>query len=312
MFCFNCSEETKSINRFLKAQNNDYETAYEEIKNGKKESHWIWYIFPQIKGLGMSYMDKEYSIKSIQETLEYINNKTLWKRLVEITKLLLKIPHNDIREVMWYPDDLKLRSCMTLFSIVSDDNEVFNKVIDKFYNGEKDLKTVNILKSMLNKEKKDLDEKIYNKIKEKCITIEKEENEKIEKRRLRELKEKEEREKKLKEKMKEREKEKLKEIMEKQKEKIIEENEKNNEKVEEKKYEKEKEEKDKKLNDQKLKEKTEKDEKIKGDKNEEKENKEKDKYKEQIEKQKTKEEKEKIEKEKKEKEKKEKIEKEKI
>ena len=284
MFCSNCNDDIKEIKRFLIAQKGDYETAYKEMSNGKKESHWIWYIFPQIKGLGMSYMDREYSIKSIKETLEYINNNILWKRLVDITKLLLKIEHNDIREVMWYPDDLKLRSCMTLFSIVSDDNEVFNKVIDKFYNSEKDLKTVNILKSMLNKEKKDLDEKIYNKIKEKCITIEKEENEKFEKRRLRELKEKEEREKKLKEKMKEREKEKLKEIKEKQKEKIIEENEKNNEKVEEKKYEKEKEGKDKKLNDQKLKEKTEKDEKIKGDKNEEKENKEKDKYKEQIEK----------------------------
>ena len=198
MFCFNCSEETKSINRFLKAQNNDYETAYEEIKNGKKESHWIWYIFPQIKGLGMSYMDKEYSIKSIQETLEYINNKTLWKRLVEITKLLLKIPHNDIREVMWYPDDLKLRSCMTLFAIISDNNTVFNKVIDKFYNGEKDLKTLHILKQMLYREKNDLDEKSYNKIKKKIEAIEKEENEKLEKTRLRLLKEKEEMEKKIK------------------------------------------------------------------------------------------------------------------
>ena len=196
MFCNCYDDDTKGIKRFLDAQKNDYDTAYEEMSNGKKESHWIWYIFPQIKGLGMSYMDREYSIKSIKESLEYINNKILWKRLVDITKLLLKIEHNDIREVMWYPDDLKLRSCMTLFSIVSDDNKVFNKVIDKFYNGEKDLKTVSILNSMLKKEKNDLDEKVYNKIKEKCIAIEKEENEKFEKRRLRELKEKEEREKK--------------------------------------------------------------------------------------------------------------------
>ena len=146
MFCYCYDDDTKGIKRFLDAQKNDYDTAYEEMSNGKKESHWIWYIFPQIKGLGMSYMDREYSIKSIKESLEYINNKILWKRLVDITKLLLKIEHNDIREVMWYPDDLKSRSCMTLFSIVSDDNKVFNKVIDKFYNGEKDNITIAYLK----------------------------------------------------------------------------------------------------------------------------------------------------------------------
>ena len=267
MFCFNCSEETKSINRFLKAQINDYETAYEEIKNGKKESHWIWYIFPQIKGLGMSYMDKEYSIKSIQETLEYINNNTLWKRLVEITKLLLKIPHNDIREVMWYPDDLKLRSSMTLFAIISDNNTVFNKVIDKFYNGEKDLKTLHILKQMLFREKNDLDEKIYNNLKKKFEAIEKEENEKLEKKRLRLLKEKEEMEKKIKimneEKLKKmKEDEKLKKIKE-ENGKIENEKEKLNK---EKKDENKKDEKDKDQKKHKEKKETETDENTKDEK----------------------------------------------
>ena len=101
-------KKAKGIERFIEAQSKEYKIAHEEISEGKKQSHWIWYIYPQITGLGMSYMDREYSIKSIKETLEYINNELLFKRLHEMTKLLLEIEHNDIKEVMWYPDDLKL------------------------------------------------------------------------------------------------------------------------------------------------------------------------------------------------------------
>ena len=169
---------TKGLERFLKAQSEDYETAYEEMSKGKKRSHWIWYVYPQIKGLGMSYMDQEYSIKSIQEALDYINNETLFKRLKEITKLLLKIEHNNIKEVMWYPDDLKLRSCMTLFFAITG-NEIFEKVIDKFYEGEKDLRTINILNKMFIDEKKTLNKKFCEQFEKRINKIEKEEKIKI-------------------------------------------------------------------------------------------------------------------------------------
>ena len=189
---------TKGLERFLKAQSEDYETAYEEMSKGKKRSHWIWYIYPQIKGLGMSYMDQEYSIKSIQEALDYINNETLFKRLKEITKLLLKIEHNNIKEVMWYPDDLKLRSSMTLFSVISG-HSLFDKVIDKFYEGEKDLKTIKILKNMLDTEKNKLEPNIYKIIEKRVNKEEKEGMIKAEKKLEEEKRIKEEKERKKKE-----------------------------------------------------------------------------------------------------------------
>ena len=189
---------TKGLERFLKAQSEDYETAYEEMSKGKKRSHWIWYIYPQIKGLGMSYMDQEYSIKSIQEALDYVNNETLFKRLKEITKLLLKIEHNNIKEVMWYPDDLKLRSSMTLFSVISG-HSLFDKVIDKFYEGEKDLKTIKILKNMLDTEKNKLEPNIYKIIEKRVIKEEKEGMIKAEKKLEEEKRIKEEKERKKKE-----------------------------------------------------------------------------------------------------------------
>ena len=173
MYCYG-SYSNKGIKRFLEAQKKEYEIARKEIAQGKKESHWIWYIYPQIKGLGMSYMDQIYSIKSIQEGLEYKNDEILFKRLLEMTKLLLEIKHNNIKEVMWYPDDLKLRSCMTLFSLISDE-KIFDKVIDKFYEGEKDLKTISILKDMLVKEEKNLESKFCQKFEKKINKIEKEE-----------------------------------------------------------------------------------------------------------------------------------------
>ena len=148
---------TKGIERFIEAQSKEYSIAFKEISSGKKQSHWIWYIYPQIKGLGMSYMDSEYSIKSIQECREYVKNVLLYKRLVEMSQLLLNIEHNDIKEVMWYPDNLKLRSSMTLFYAVTGNN-IFLKVIEKFYEGEKDLKTIEILIKMFETEKNKFDE----------------------------------------------------------------------------------------------------------------------------------------------------------
>lgn len=122
-------------NKFIEAHDNHYNRALKEIKNGKKESHWMWYIFPQIEGLGYSPVAQKYSIKDRKEAEEYISNPILLKHLIEISEALLELKTNDAYDVFEYPDELKLKSCMTLFWIVSN-NIIFKQVLDKFYNGE--------------------------------------------------------------------------------------------------------------------------------------------------------------------------------
>lgn len=133
------------LDRFLKAQELDYKDALSEIKSGHKRSHWIWYIFPQIQGLGYSETSKFYAVKDKKEAQDYVKHPILGERLVEISEALLQLESNDAREVMGVPDDMKLKSSMTLFSLVSD-NPVFQKVLDKFFDGEKDKFTVEALK----------------------------------------------------------------------------------------------------------------------------------------------------------------------
>ena len=131
--------------RFYKAQEHDYETALSEIKNGKKESHWMWYIFPQVAGLGRSSMAVYYAIKGREEARAYIEDPILGKHLVEISEALLKVKSDYAEEVMGWPDNLKLRSCMTLFAEVAPEQPVFRSVLEKFYDGEMDGKTLDIL-----------------------------------------------------------------------------------------------------------------------------------------------------------------------
>ena len=133
------------LNRFIEAQERDYEIALREIKEGHKRSHWIWYIFPQLDSLGHSYMSKYYGIKDENEAKEYINNEYLKNHLLEISNELLKLKNKNISDIMGYPDDLKLKSCMTLFDYVSS-YDVFDKVLSKYYNGLRDEVTLNILK----------------------------------------------------------------------------------------------------------------------------------------------------------------------
>ena len=138
------------INRFLLAQEKEYELALKEIKNGKKESCWIWYIFPQVKGLGSSMTSEEYGIKDIEEAKEYLENETLKSHLIEITQALLDLEEDNIDNIMHYPDNLKLKSSMTLFKKVEevyniDCGNIFQKTLDKFFNGEEDQNTIRIL-----------------------------------------------------------------------------------------------------------------------------------------------------------------------
>lgn len=132
------------LDRFVKAQDKLYDMAYSEVKNGKKESHWMWFIFPQIQGLGSSDIAVYYSIDSLGEAKEFMNHPVLGKRLIDISNELLK-HDNDINTILGDIDSLKLNSSMTLFSLVSDD-KVFDKVIDKFYEGKKDEITLDIVK----------------------------------------------------------------------------------------------------------------------------------------------------------------------
>jgi uncharacterized protein (DUF1810 family) len=134
-----------SLNRFLDAQQKDYSIALSEIKNGRKRSHWMWYIFPQIYGLGFSETSKFYAIKNLNEADNFLKHPELGKRLIEICNELLHLKTNNAHEIFGSPDDLKLCSSMTLFSSLSDTNPVFQKVLDKFFNGKKDEKTLRLV-----------------------------------------------------------------------------------------------------------------------------------------------------------------------
>ena len=125
-----------NLERFINAQENSYQIALKEIQDGKKCSHWMWFIFPQIDGLGLSSISKEYSIKNKQEAIDYLNHNILGKRLIEITNALMKLENKSARSILGYPDDLKLKSSMTLFKIISSDNEIFSDVLGKYFNSE--------------------------------------------------------------------------------------------------------------------------------------------------------------------------------
>ena len=135
-----------SLQRFIDAQQSDYETALSEIKRGRKQSHWMWYIFPQIQGLGFSATSKLYAIRNLQEAQAYLNHPLLGKRLKEITDALINLPSNNAHEIFGSPDDVKLKSSMTLFASLPDADPVFESALKKFFKGEKDAKTLSIIK----------------------------------------------------------------------------------------------------------------------------------------------------------------------
>ena len=133
--------------RFLKAQEFNYENALAEIKRGQKTSHWIWYIFPQLKALGFSGNAKYYGIENLDEAKEYLANETLRGRLLEISQALLELKNNDIEYIMGSSiDKKKLLSSMTLFHLAEPTCEIFTKVIEKYFGGNLDEKTVNLCK----------------------------------------------------------------------------------------------------------------------------------------------------------------------
>ena len=140
------------LNRFYEAQEDSYPRALEEIKNGMKVSHWMWYIFPQITGLGYSSTAKYYEIKDLEEARDYLNDDVLGSRLKEISLELLKLETNIPVVVFGMVDSFKLKSSMTLFDYISEDKDnVFSKVLDKYYDGDIDQKTIDICEGMKEK-----------------------------------------------------------------------------------------------------------------------------------------------------------------
>lgn len=133
------------LSRFIKAQNRDFYIALEEIKCGRKEGHWMWYIFPQLVGLGSSFVSNYYGINDMEEAKAFLANSFLRKNLLEICDALLSLETNDPLQILDYPDNLKLCSSMTLFAATEPSYPVFQQVLDKFFEGKKDKKTLELL-----------------------------------------------------------------------------------------------------------------------------------------------------------------------
>ena len=135
-----------NLNRFIDAQENMYQIALNEIKRGNKSSHWMWYIFPQYKGLGYSSTSQKYAITCIEEASMYYNHPILGRRLIEITNAFFKIENKSAYEILGDPDYLKMKSCMTLFKAIQTDSEIFSQVINKYYSGIECSRTISQIK----------------------------------------------------------------------------------------------------------------------------------------------------------------------
>jgi len=134
-----------NLNRFLDAQKDLYEIALNEIKTGKKFKHWMWFIFPQYKGLGYSSTSQKYAITCIEEASMYLNHPILGQRLIEITNAFINLENKSAYEILGEPDYLKMKSCMTLFDSIQAKLDIFSKVINKYYAGSKCDKTISQL-----------------------------------------------------------------------------------------------------------------------------------------------------------------------
>ena len=138
------------LRRFVDAQDRVYRTVLAELRNGAKRSHWIWFVFPQLRELGRSATAQRYGISSLEEARAYLAHPVLGPRLLECTGLVAAIDRRSVDEIFGWPDNLKVRSSMTLFAHATDDPDIeaeFRAVLDKFYDGQEDAATVELLNS---------------------------------------------------------------------------------------------------------------------------------------------------------------------
>ena len=137
--------DNKNLQRFLEAPDHVHETVLNELRTGRKSSHWMWYIFPQITGLGHSGMAQTFAITSLDEAKAYLQHPMLGLRLRECTQLVLDVERRSAEEIFGFPDNLKFRSCLTLFMTVATDNKVFKEALLTYFDGQPDELTLDIL-----------------------------------------------------------------------------------------------------------------------------------------------------------------------
>jgi uncharacterized protein (DUF1810 family) len=134
------------LQRFVAAQEGVHEQAHGELRRGRKHNHWMWFVFPQVDGLGSSETARFYAIKSAEEAKAYLQHPTLGPRLAECCEAILAVKGKTAEEILGFPDDLKLRSSMTLFSAISPPDSVFSRVIARYFESCPDQRTLELLK----------------------------------------------------------------------------------------------------------------------------------------------------------------------
>lgn len=139
------TNDPHDLNRFVRAQEHDYAPALAEIRSGRKRTHWMWYVFPQLDGLGFSEMARRYAIRGLDEARAYLEHPVLGPRLVECSEAVLAVQGCSAREIFGTPDDVKLRSCATLFAEVSAEGSVFHRLIEVYFGGAPDGRTLTLL-----------------------------------------------------------------------------------------------------------------------------------------------------------------------
>lgn len=141
-------DDPYQLSRFVQAQAAVYHQVLAELRSGRKRSHWMWYIFPQLAGLGSSFMAQEYALRDRAEAKAYLNHPLLGPRLLECMEAVLQVSGRTAGEIFGSPDDMKLRSCATLFALVSPSGSVFHRVLDQYFHGEGDDRTLRLLGSV--------------------------------------------------------------------------------------------------------------------------------------------------------------------
>jgi uncharacterized protein (DUF1810 family) len=141
------SEDLFALSRFIQAQEDVFELALAELQSGKKRSHWMWFIFPQFDGLGFSQTSKYFAIKSIEEAKAYLEHPLLGPRLLECAEAVMKIEGSTANDILGSPDDSKLKSCATLFDHSAGPGLVFDRLLEKYFQGKRDGKTLKLLGS---------------------------------------------------------------------------------------------------------------------------------------------------------------------
>lgn len=139
-------EDIYNLQRFVDAQDRNFEGVIRELKSGRKHGHWMWYVFPQIRGLGRSETAKRFAISSVEEAKAYLKHPILGPRLLQCTQLVNAIEGRSIEQIFDFPDYMKFRSSMTLFAYASEDSGIFTEALDKYFNGNYDDMTLDILR----------------------------------------------------------------------------------------------------------------------------------------------------------------------